>query len=717
LKRAGITITDQALYSCGDFSTSNYMMVYITASDQLALIDYQGAVIQCQRVTAPIFRDASAWYHVVVIVDTTLGSGSRLKIYVNGVLQALTGTEYGASGGCYADYYERSVGNRVIDNTGYTDGYLAEFHFIDGQALTVDDFGEIKNGIWVPKSYSGTYGATGFYLDFSNSSHFGEDQSGNGNDFTDSGLDTNDQVLDTPTENWCVLNSTLPQTGTFKSKFSNGNLDHYIDPADIGVGCGLGTMVLTSGKWYWELNVVVIGGTEIYPGITQGDIHTPGPAYDTLGSAMYVSNGTKYVNQTPSAYGVSYTAGDVVGFALDVDAQTLECFKNNVSQGEIDLSATDPGNGWTPGISDGTGSAGGSITRWDFGQHGFVYTPPTDFQAINFTNVTAALALDENKYLEGNKGFDTSLYLGTGAEKSITDLEFSPDFVWIKSRDNTFSHHLFDTVRGATNFLKSNSTNIEASEAQSLKSFDNRGFTLGTIGGVNQSGENHVAWSWKESPDYGFDIASWTGNGNSIIQAHNLGVVPEMIIMKNRDRESDGNWWTYHQNIGSGVPEDYFLQLQVTNAEAFATTVWDSTPPTSSVFSVHLNRNIDGDKIIAYLFASIPGFSKVFSYTGNSADDGPLVNLGFRPRYIMLKDSTTPDNWMIHDTARDPYNYSPNVLFANLANGEAPHVDYHIDIVSNGFKIRTAGVSHNELDSLYIGIAFAETPFPWANAR
>jgi hypothetical protein len=261
---------------------------------------------------------------------------------------------------------------------------------------------------------------------------------------------------------------------------------------------------------------------------------------------------------------------------------------------------------------------------------------------------------------------------------------------------------------------KSDATSIEEIKTDSLKSFDANGFTLGDHPNVNTNAEDYVSWNWLESPDYGFDIVGYEGTGVARTVAHNLGVVPEMMIVKNR--ESTYNWCVYHKD-NTAAPETDFLKLNLTDATTDASTVWNDTAPTSSVFTVGtgaaVNENLKDH--IAYLFASVEGFSKVFSYTGNGSANGPFVYCGFLPRFVIVKNASAVASWLMVDTERNTYNEVNSYLVPDTTAAEGTGLP--IDVYSNGFKIRNAGGNWNGTGNTYIGMAFAETPFPWANAR
>ena len=317
--------------------------------------------------------------------------------------------------------------------------------------------------------------------------------------------------------------------------------------------------------------------------------------------------------------------------------------------------------------------------------------------------------------------FNTVLYTGTGATHNITGVGFQPDWVWIKNRSITANHHLFDIARGATKYLLTNVTNAEATDAQQLQSFDADGFTVGTNGNVNGSGNNIVAWNWlganasssntdgsitssvSANTTAGFSIVSYTGTGANATVGHGLGSALDMVIVKNRDDVA--NWKVWH-NYLSGTQV-----LELNNTDAVETpAVWNSTIPTSSVFSVGTQNTVNGsgDNIIAYCFAEKKGYSKFGSYTGNGNADGTFVYTGFKPAFVITKKSSNTGNWLMYDNKRDSDNVVNATLNPNLSNAESS-VDT-MDFTAQGFKLRRS-LDPNTSATTYIYMAFAENPF------
>ena len=325
--------------------------------------------------------------------------------------------------------------------------------------------------------------------------------------------------------------------------------------------------------------------------------------------------------------------------------------------------------------------------------------------------------------------FNTKLYTGTGSELAVTGVGFKPDWTWIKSRSATYDHTLYDVVRGATKQLYSNQTNGQYTEAQGLKSFDSDGFTNGTDAKGNNNGSTYVSWNWlaggsqgssntdgsinttyaSVNTTAGFSICQWEGTGANATIGHGLGVVPKMYIVKNVDATND--WNVYHHSIGN----THRLFLNTTQAAEDNASAWNDTSPTSSVFSVSTNTNVNqsGSTMIAYVFAEKTGFSKFGSYTGNGNADGTFIYTGFKPALIIIKKDAT-DSWYMYDNKRGDINANAKTLKANTSDAEGTS-GKEIDFLSNGVKIRNSNNSINTNGSTYIYMVFAEEPLVASN--
>jgi hypothetical protein len=323
---------------------------------------------------------------------------------------------------------------------------------------------------------------------------------------------------------------------------------------------------------------------------------------------------------------------------------------------------------------------------------------------------------------------NATLYTGNGSTQTITNgvagQSFQPDFVWSKNRSNARSSALVDSVRGATLQLQSNTTAAEFTGG--FASLNSNGFSVNNNFNENNTSETYVGWNWKANgagssntngsitstvsanTTSGFSIVQFTATGSNATVGHGLGVAPSVVIVK--DAASTGNWAMYNKNLTSAA---YYLYLNTTAAQDNTAQIWNSTAPTSSVFSIGTWHT--ADRQIAYCWAPIAGYSAFGSYTGNGSSDGPFIYTGFRPRFVMIKCSSTTGDWNMWDTSRSPYNQGGQTLWANLNNVEYTAAVFY-DILSNGFKLRDTNAEVNAA-STYIYMAFAENPFKYANAR
>jgi SPRY domain len=721
------------LFGSGDGTTNNYTRLqFITGNIQF--INAIGGSSAGSWQSASVYRDPSAWYHVVVMYDSTNATpANRLTLYVNNV--AVVGS-FSTAVTLNANTWVNStnahyMGRESYSASAYFDGYMTEVNFIDGQALTPSSFGQTDpvTGVWQPKKYAGTYGANGFYLNFSDPSAataaaIGKDYSGNGNNWTPNGISvtagiTYDSMLDVPTMwadggngrgNYATLNP-LRQVGTVSTV--DGNLKSSISSGDA---TATSTFSVSSGKWYWEFTAILLSSNAIAFGVNQASSNQSAMSVISYagGVGYYGNNGNKYVSGTASAYGSSFTDNDVIGCALDADAGTITFYKNSISQGSITLPAG--GSNWTPCAS--CGSATSQAFAFNAGQRPFSYTPPTGFKALNTQNMPDA------PIKKGGSYFDATLYTGTNASLPVVNSGFQPDLVWMKRRNLAAVHVLIDSVRGSKKGLNSDTTNAEgtATAGSGLISFDAGGFTIGTeydggSGSDNASGSSYVAWNWKKGVTQGFDIVTYTGNGATQNVAHSLGVAPKMVIVKPRVTTTTTDNWLVGLASLSGGFNDY-LELNNTNAKGTASNRFNNTAPTSSVFTVGTAYSDNTKTYVAYCFAEVAGFSKFGSYTGNGSADGPFVYLGFRPRYIMWKRTDSTSDWSIIDTARSTYNVQNDELYADSNIAESAAGAPRLDSLSNGFKVRNAGgAAINASGGTYIYAAFAENPFKNSLAR
>jgi hypothetical protein len=716
-------------------------------------------------------RDASSWYHLVISVDTTQATASnRLKVYLNN--QLLTGTTHTQVSQNQDLSWNRAtphyVGASTLNNSTlhYFDGYLAEIHNIDGQALDPSSFAETKSGVWVPKEYAGTYGTNGFYLKFAGNVN---DSSGNGNNWTANNITANDYMADSPTNNWCVLNPATPPS---QLSLSEGNLKADAITGASNWGTSFSTFNLpSSGKYYIECLAQVQTGVGNRGGIGVIDSslflpsntnyvwdETTGEGFDGIDMQMFdnifysISDGVS----TSRATGLTATAY-VLMLAVDIDNGKVFTGYNGtwVNSGnpaagtgqtaDRTFTTTDviavhtawAGTNNQRGIANfgqdstfaGYTTAGGNSDANGIGD--FKYSVPSGFLALCTANLPEpAISPADDK--SPSDYFNTVLYTGNGGTQSITGVGFQPDWVWGKNRGTTNTNHgVFDVIRGVTKRLAPDTVTQQTTEVNSLTAFNADGFSVGNTQDFNQTGIGHVAWNWKAggtgvsntagsitstvsaNQDAGFSIVGYTGNGASTATVgHGLTVAPSMVIIKNRDSGA-AFWPVYHE----AIPSSYVSLNSTTGGQSGQWMSVDTDTINFSSFSSWTNTNTN--TYIAYCFAEIEGYSKFGSYTGNNNADGPFVYTGFRPAFVITKASGTTGNWAIFDSTRDAFNDNDlDMFYVNSSLAESAFAVSPVDLLSNGFKIRhTTGNGYANAAATHIYMAFAENPFKYANAR
>jgi len=726
-------------------TTDNYNLnwaVFFFGSDELTFYSYTNSE-NYQLHTSGVFRDPSAWYHLVLAWDTTQSTAAdRIILYVNGSRQALD--TYNEPSLNYEEAYvnnniQQDLGKAATAAKGY-DGYMAEVHFVDGTALAPTSFGETKAGIWIPKAYTGSHGTNGYYLDFADGSALGDDESGNGNDFTPNGVAATDVVLDSPTNNWCTYNSILNTSMVL----SEGNLAATNSTSAWNTTSG--TFSVSSGKWYWE--VLHTGGSYNMVGIIPTTFSSFAAfAGSTSDSYSWYTVGNKYTNGTSATYGGSWTVGDIIGVALDLDAGTLTYYKNGVSKGAAftgisgtyapaeSLYASNAVTNFGQDSSFANNKTAQGNTDGN-GKGDFYYSPPSGFLALCTANLPDP-AIDPAQDEEPADYFNTVLYTGNNSTQSITGVGFQPDWLWLKNRTTGNSHALFDSVRGSGSNgfynLSTNTTNTEL-DATNVTSLDSDGFTLGSNAGTNGNTNSLVSWNWlaggsavsnsdgsitssvSANTEAGFSIVSYTGTGATSQQTIGVGLSwsgkDKLVIIKNRDDN------TYNWGVNSNLlASNKVLSLNTTNNDSQENSSHYITYETFG-FRTYNGSNILNlsDNYIAYCFHSVDGYSRVGKYTGNGSSDGPFVYTGFRPAFLLIKiTSGTTASWYIYDSARNTFNETNFFLRPDLSNAELTGTP--IDILSNGFKIRSSSSGVNYSAANYIYLAFAEQPFKYSNAR
>ena len=705
--------------------------------DRFEINTADGGSDTTQLITTARFRDVSAWYHIVIAFDTTQGdSSNRVKMYVNNrQITSFDNTTRPSQNQQHAvnNNVEHQIGNQV-GNTRYFDGYMAEINHVDGQQLEPSSFGKYHpiTGAWVPRSYSGSHGTNGFYLNFSDNSNntaatLGKDSSGSNNftpnNFSVSAGQGNDSLEDTPTNNWCTLN---PSYTSDVSTYSNGNLDVVCNNASTAGG----TIAVKSGKWYAEVVCTAKTASNAMIGVCTVDGFDGDRQLDESqngGSGTgYVMNGTKLSGG--ASYGATWAVDDVMGIALDLDStqNTVTFYKNGSSQGAINIDNAY----YVFCSSNGQGSS--TVTyNWNFGQRAFSYSIPSGHLELNTKNLPTPIIAD------GRKHFNTVLFDGNGSTQSVTGVGFKPDWVWFRMRtDSSRGNAQYDSSRGGSVRLDSSSTMADRSGEGAI-TFDSDGFSITQAHpATNDSGDNVVTWNWKANGgttssntdgtitstvqanvNAGFSIVLYSGTGATATVGHGLGVAPKTIFVKGRTNTDQ--WFVYNKNLSN--PTTGYLYWNLGNAETTGANPWGGNAADSSVFTVVNDGGVgsSGNDYVAYCFAEVEGYSKFGRYDGNGDTNGPYIHLGFKPAFVMTKRYDGGDFWLIADNKRDAAEMNPNDAFLKAETQVEEsnlNISGGIDFLSSGFKIRHNDGAINGTNDDYLYFAFAETPFKYTTA-
>ena len=709
--------------------------------------------------TNSVLRDLSAWYHIVLAVDTTQATASnRVKIYINSVLQTLTSGNYPTLN------QDTEINNTIAHEIGNTSGYsnpsnfyLTEYNFIDGQALTPSSFGETnaQTGVWQPKAFVGTYGTNGFYLNFSDNSNttaatLGKDYSGNGNNFTPNNFSVtagagNDSMVDVPTPygvdtgaggtvrgNYCTLNPLAKDTSV---TVVNGNLNATNSTINRGIAS---TIYVSTGKWYAEFTCNS-NGVEDGVGIMQSPLAFDGNFYQPYQLIVLRTYASVFYSSATNIGAPTWVSGDIIQVKLDLDNQTVGWAKNGGTFVTINITSYDShvaGQLWTFGIKNGSAGASGSFDYTiNFGQRPFAYTAPSGFQALCTQNLPTP-TIGATTATQAGKYFNAVTYTGTGSSLGVTGVGFQPDWVWVKGRSGATNHSLYDVVRGVQKQLESNTTDAETTQPTGLTAFGSDGFTVGALAQMNTSAATYVAWNWKANgagstnttgtitstvsanTTAGFSVLTYTSNGTvGATIGHGLGTTPAFVIVIKRNAAHHPRVGTSAAASASAPIVGYLTLPNALGVDSATFTSFNST--TIVVGNGGDSNSTSGDNYVMYCFAPIANYSAIGSYTGNGSADGIFIYTGFKPAFVIVKRTDTTGDWPMVDSARDPYNVAQYGLYANSNYSEAsfgspiPIYDFN----SNGFKIRNTFPNINASGGTYIYMAFASNPFKYSLAR
>ena len=673
---------------------------------------------------------ASQWNHVVA----TFGDSGAF-VYINGIL-AGSGTKQsdcntGGSGTIQLGQLGGYAGQWMMD------GKVAQYRFYDKQ-LTAQE---------VVQNFRATQG------------HYNvlslADISGNAKGAVANGtnLDGSDHTGDKPD----VAFPTFTPEGqmTSEGNVTNGGLTLLDSSNNSNYARFLGPDLPETGKWYWEVEYKGNGGTYLhFTGILN---HTFWSSSMTnmrqltsasngilgmLDDGRFWDDGTLLLTCTSTN-----PNGAIVGWAYDADGGTLHIYING--------SVQNSGNAVASSISGpkrifAQNADSNLALNFNFGAKGFSYTPPSGYKALSSDNLPTSTNVDPLNQKKPRDYFESVTYNGTGVRNEIKSLDFQPDFIWIQNIKSTSGYYnaLIDSVRGTNSILSSNSTAVEqTSYLDQLESFDANGFSLGNNSGsgnyVNLAGNEYIAWAWKAggaptatntasagaqptpgsvmidgvastaslagslaaekisaNTKSGFSIVKYTGSGtvNQTVY-HGLNQAPELIINKQTGGVED--WYVFTTVIDGS---NDFIVLNDTALKGNSSL----TSPTT-----HYIYSRTSGTMINYCFHSVEGYSKIGTYTGNGNANGPFVYTGFKPAWLLVKESSASGGfWYIVDNKRNISNTRNLNLFPNATDAESSYGSF--DFLSNGFKPANTWGDTNADDQTYIYIAIAEDSAKYA---
>jgi hypothetical protein len=757
---------------------NNYVRLTIQADDTIEFQGEVGAAMIFELETTQVFRDTSAWYHFVGVLDLDNSTqADRAQMYINGERVTAFDTATYPSDTSKTMVLNTSDAMR-LGATGYDgsndyNGYLAEVVVIDGTAQAITDMGTSKNGVWIPDDPSSlTFGTNGFYLKFESSSDLGNDSSGNNHDFTLTNISTHDQMLDSPTfnsssngGNYCTLNSIYPDITVARINDCNLAWGGAAGGGSVNEQGCMSTFAISPSDtniYYFEARMKTgySGGIEQSVGV---NVPTVDLTSDRGGrpTAWAITN-TDYRriykgDNSYDQYTGTGSAGDIVGVEIDRANTTIKFYIDGTLIGSAtNLNTTTDLYPWV-----GTGGSTSSDLGWDmnFGQNGtfngletaqgesdatgygdFYYDEANSCKALCAGNLPVAAEVDpaqtDDNYPQ--KLFSPLIWTGNDAtSRAITGLGFRPDWLWFKNRSSAYSNRLYDTSRGiASNggkrlFSNTNAAETDQTSGQDISAVGSDGFTMGASSGLYNndtgSGGLQVGWFWRAN---GGTTSSGSGDLTSTHQVDPSGGFS--IVLATGDGGS-GDKTVSHglsatptvilakKRSGASNWDTYFSEgvtagsgMRFNTDEAPLTGRWGTI--NSSIMTCKDNYTwYSTDTFVYYCFTNIEGYIKAGTYVGNANADGTFVYTGFKPAFFMCKPIVT-GNWRIQDIKRSPYNVADETLFPNHSNAEQSNSSDSIDILSNGVKMRASDSDYNQATT-FVYLAMAHNPFKYATAR
>ncbi len=725
---------NRTLFSANE-DGANYWDFRFDSADNLRIQNRQGAVNLLSTNTSAVFRDPSAWMHILFVFDSANATATnRNRLYVNGTElfwsanSALNDTSaFNVSGEIHVLGISRTLTVGGATWAEY-DGHLSRICFVDGQALTPSSFITFNSTIneWVSKSQADVKavvdagGTNSFMLDFDDATStttLGYDKSSKGNNWTCNNISltsgvTYDHMTDVPGNSYATLNPLPPNHGSIRP--TDGNL--RATEAGGYWGEQISSIGMKTGKWVWQIKYTTKPSSTA---MGAGVVDLPRMPYNgsATGKYRYCQNGQKNLDGTASAFGNAWNNGDLLRFEFDADAGTLACYRNNSLEGTITGIPTGVTYHTVAEVYQGDLNANYGQQPWLSGE-----TPSTGFLALCQENVTTPAILNpkehHNVYTVTKSG-NTNFTLDW--DGSVYDTYFE-----IKRRDSTGDWYNVDGLRGYDKILKSNTTDAETTDANvisvsgatcTLKSTLTDGtyviaaWKAGLTASRQTNTDGSITSTVSRNVTSGFAIVLYTGTGANATVGHGLGVVPAEIVARGRGYVA--SWIVSHTSIGTGNA------LILSSTAAVGSGWWNNTAPTSSVFSLDASSayNTSGQTEVAYVHAEIPGYSKFGSAVGNGNAGGLLAFCGFKSRWMRWKASSTTSSWNQYDTARDTDNVTNLALITQSVSAErTDEGDY--DITSNSIKSRSVtGTEANANGVTYIFSAYADVAGNYSLAR
>jgi hypothetical protein len=725
-----------AAQRAGIFSAStasnNYSGLFFSSSNKLQFQDIVAGSVVTQWVTNANFDDTLGWIHVVLAYDTTQATATdRLKLYVNNNRITSYGTQttpaQNTATGIINSTAAHTIGRSGDTTNDYLDGYITEVYFANGQALTPSSFGETNTttGEWVPKSYTLATSTNNFYLNFSDNSAataaaLGKDYSANGNNYTPTNMSVTgtsyqcNSLTDTPTAygaggNFCTFNNRTP--GAPYTAYGMLGLN--------GVGAlqtVYGTFPVNYFNCYWELT---------NNGSTTSSVGLINSTYVTTSGLITLPLATTY------------------GFRFTISTGLYEYTTN----GSTWTTASTPGV-QKPGLFiyvSQNSAAGVTGTQLNAGQRTFVFTPPVGYATMNTSNISAPAVVNPKRY------WGALTYSGNDTTNSISNVStsvpsgYKPDDIWFKCINvavDWVNYNVINFAEAIPTASQFNSPDTLSSANSIFTSFNSNGFTVTNTNPMNNRGGNtYKAWMFNinggstatntngtitstvvANPTIGSSLVKYTGNGVAgATVGHGLGATPDLILVKEINISFPANWAVYNSvtTASSAFPLNVTPSPGATSSSAF----WNSTSPGNTTFTLGtggagFETNTSGKSYMARCYASITGVCEFgSSYTGNNASDGPYVPLTFKPKIIIIKNTTATagQDWVIVDTTSSSTN--PVSAYFAVNDLQVQGTSLSVNIYSSGFKITNTSTFTNQSGKTIIFMAWAESPFKYSSGR